>query len=185
VLTRRRREAYLDRREQLECLVEVCIVVPRMLGTETDPRSVTPPQTIGGAVRPGTVPRQPDHERRVRPEVRRPEVLGRGEGLPDVSLDGFPVQLLHRGAVRWEVHRRRLLHPHNRPVKLRPYGHHPHITRGEAHLNRSQRKSGRSSSLNEGQKDIKPSEPTSNHEVLYACVLHEISYSVLGCPRQG
>lgn len=55
----------LDRLQDLEGLVQVRIVGPSAPGEESDLAAVATPASVGRSIRAGTVPREPDEERRV------------------------------------------------------------------------------------------------------------------------
>ena len=77
----------LHRPQQPASLVEVAVVGPAVERSEALLTGAGPAATVVDAVRAGAVPRHPDHQPAVVPEVGRPPVLRGGEHLLDVALD--------------------------------------------------------------------------------------------------
>jgi len=96
----------LDRPQQPAGLVEVRVVRPAIQRREallTGPRAAT---AVADAIRPGAVPRHPDHERAVVTVIGRPPVLRRRQDVRDVPLDLAEVQGFEcRGVVEFLAQR--------------------------------------------------------------------------------
>ena len=89
----------LDRPQQAARLVEVAVVRPAVDRREALLACACTAAAVADAVRPGAVPRHPDHERAVVAEVRRPPVLRGRQHLRDVLLDRGEVEAVERRGV--------------------------------------------------------------------------------------
>ena len=93
----------LDGPQQPAGLVQVRVVCPAAFWLEALAAPAAAPVPVGLAVAAGAMPRQPDEERPIVPEVCGPALLRVGEGCLQVRDHRLEVEGLQRGVVSWQL----------------------------------------------------------------------------------